>query len=170
MVEEEVLLHTQQVVMVVIQYLDQSPLLVEEVVVEDQVLLEMVDLVVVKLTVVVLDKVPLVKVMMEEVTVKEAVAVAVVLVLKGQLVVQVNKMGVLVVLVSHQILMDLLQLEQVVAVDLDQVLEAVDLVVLAVAVMELVIVELVVLGLLIKEAVAVELDQEVEHLVLVDQV
>ena len=79
-------------------------------------------------------------------------------------------MVVLVVLVSHQILMDLLQLEQVVAVDLDQVLEAVVLAVLAVAVMELVIVELVDLVLLIKEAVAVELAPEVEHLVLVDQV
>ena len=79
-------------------------------------------------------------------------------------------MVVLVVLVSHQILMDLLQLEQVVAVDLDQVLEAVVLAALAVAVMELVIVELVDLVLLIKEAVAVELAPEVEHLVLVDQV
>ena len=79
-------------------------------------------------------------------------------------------MVVLVVLVSHQILMDLLQLEQVVAVDLGQVLEAEDLVVLAVAVMELVTVELVVLGLLIKGAVAVALVQVVEHLVLVDQV
>ena len=79
-------------------------------------------------------------------------------------------MVVLVVMVSHQILMDLLQLEQVVAVDLDQVLEAVVLAVLAVAVMELVIVELVDLVLLIKEAVAVELAPEVEHLVLVDQV
>ena len=75
-----------------------------------------------------------------------------------------------VVLVSHQILMDLLQLEQVVAVDLDQVLDAVGLAALAVAVMELVIVELVDLVLLIKEAVAVELAPEVEHLVLVDQV
>ena len=79
-------------------------------------------------------------------------------------------MVVLVVLVSHQILMDLLQLEQVVAVDLDQVLEAVVLAALAVAVMELVIVELVDLVLLIKVAVAVELAPEVEHLVLVDQV
>ena len=79
-------------------------------------------------------------------------------------------MVVLVVLVSHQILMDLLQLEQVVAVDLDQVLEAVARVDLVVAVMELVIVELVDLVLLIKEAVAVELAPEVEHLVLVDQV
>ena len=79
-------------------------------------------------------------------------------------------MVVLVVMVFHQILMDLLQLEQVVAVDLDQVLEAVVLAVLAVAVMELVIVELVDLVLLIKEAVAVELAPEVEHLVLVDPV
>jgi hypothetical protein len=85
-------------------------------------------------------------------------------------VVEENKMVVLVVLVSHQILMDLLQLEQVVAVDLDQVLEAVVLAALAVAVTELVIVELVDLVLLIKEAVAVELAPEVEHLVLVDQV
>ena len=79
-------------------------------------------------------------------------------------------MVVLAVLVSHQILMDLLQLEQVVAVDLDQVLEAVDLVVLAVAVLVQVTVELVDLVLPILEAVAVELDQVVEHLVLVDQV
>tara|TARA_B000000557_G_C20659103_1_gene393910 strand:+ start:365 stop:622 length:258 start_codon:yes stop_codon:yes gene_type:complete len=85
-------------------------------------------------------------------------------------VVEEIKMVVLAVLVSHQILMDLLQLEQVVAVDLDQVLEAVVLAALAVAVMELVIVELVDLVLLIKEAVAVELAPEVEHLVLVDQV
>ena len=70
-------------------------------------------------------------------------------------------MVVLAVLVSHQILMDLLQLEQVVAVDLDQVLEAVVLAALAVAVMELVIVELVDLVLLIKEEVAVELAPEV---------
>mgnify|MGYP003155508092 FL=1 len=76
-----VLLHTQQVVMVIIQYLEQSLPLVEVVVEEDQALLEMVDLVVVKLTVVVLVLVLLVKVMMEETTLKEVVAVAEVLVL-----------------------------------------------------------------------------------------
>ena len=79
-------------------------------------------------------------------------------------------MVVLVVLVSHQILMDLPQLEQVVAVLLDQMLEVVVLAVLVVVALELVIVELVDLDLATLEAVVVELDQEVEHLVLVDQV
>tara|TARA_Y100001954_G_C15482360_1_gene441018 strand:- start:229 stop:474 length:246 start_codon:yes stop_codon:yes gene_type:complete len=81
-------------------------------------------------------------------------------------------MVVLVVLAFHQILMDLLHLEQEVEGDLDQIQETVALEETVVAVQaHLVIILLEVLDLLIKVAVAVELAPEVEeHLVQVDQV